>query len=90
MAIDPTTRLCTLEAAVGEFEACPEGACPFWETGGARRGGRCAFEQLDVAADATLAAWLLEIRECLATAESTAAADEAHRLFSHLLNESAE
>jgi hypothetical protein len=90
METDHTTRLCSLEAAVGRLEACPEGACPFWEPGGAALGGRCAFEQLDVAADARLATWMLEIRERLASAESTAAADEAHSLFSHLLNESSE
>jgi hypothetical protein len=90
MAIEHTTRLCSLEAAVGRLEAWPEGACPFWEPGGAALGGRCAFEQLDLAADARLATWMLEIRERLASAESTAAADEAHSLFSHLLNESSE
>jgi hypothetical protein len=90
MAIDYMRRLCTLEAAVGKHEACPEGACPFWEPGGAALGGRCAFVQLDVTADASLAAWLLEIRERLASAESTVAADAARSLFSHLLNESAE
>jgi hypothetical protein len=86
---DPT-RLCTLEAVVGKVEACPEDACPFWERGGVARDGRCAFEELDVATDASLAGWLLEIRERLAAAESTAAADAAHSLFSHLLNESSE
>ncbi len=80
------TRLCSLEAAVGRDETCPQDACPFWDAGGMH----CAFEQLDVAADATLATWLLEIRARLAAGESTAAADEAHTLFSHLLNESAE
>jgi hypothetical protein len=90
MPIEHTTRLCSLEAALGRLEACPEGACPFWEPGGAALGGRCAFEQLDLAADARLATWMLEIRERLASAESTAAADEAHSLFSHLLNESSE
>jgi hypothetical protein len=90
MELQHTTRLCTLEGAVGRLEACPEGACPFWEPGGAALEGRCAFEELDVEADAELATWLLEIRERLASAESTAAADEARRLFSHLLNDSAE
>ncbi len=52
----------------------PEDACPFWEPGGAALVGRCAFEELDVAADAALATWLLELRERLASAESTAAA----------------
>jgi hypothetical protein len=90
MAIEHTTRLCTLEAAVGRLEACPEGGCPFWEPGGAALGGRCAFEELDVQVDATLATWLLEIRARLASAESTAAADEVRSLFSHLLNDSVE
>jgi hypothetical protein len=90
MGIELTTRLCSLEEAVGTRGACPEGACPFWEPGGAALDGRCAFEQLDVTADAALAGWLLEIRERLASAESTVAADAAHSLFSHLLNESAE
>jgi len=90
MAIETTTRLCTLEAAVCRHEVCPEGACPFWEPGGAALDGRCAFEELDVTADAALAGWLLEIRERLASAESTVAADAAHSLFCHLLNESVE
>jgi hypothetical protein len=90
MAGECTTRLCSLESAVGKVEACPEGGCPFWEPGGAVLGGRCAVEQLDVAGDTELAVWLLEIRERLASAESTAAAAEAHTLFSHLLNESEE
>ena len=90
MGIEHTTRLCTLEAAVGKVEACPEDACPFWEPGGAALAGGCSFEQLDVAADAALATWLLELRERLASAESTADEDEAHSLFRHLLNESPE
>ena len=90
MAIAHPTRLCSLEAVVGRLETCPEGACPFWEPGGAALDGRCAFEELDVVADAPLAAWLLEIRERLASAESTVAADAARRLFRHLLNGSAE
>ena len=85
-----TTRLCTLEAVVGKHEACGELDCPFWEPGGAVLAGRCAFEELDVQADAALATWLLEIRERLAVAESTVAAGAAHSLLSHLLNESAE
>jgi len=85
-----TTRLCTLEATVGKIESCPEDRCPFWEPGGAALGGRCAFEELGITADEALASWLLEIRERLDSARSTAEADEVRRLFSHLLNESAE
>jgi hypothetical protein len=90
MAFETTTRLCSLEATVGRHEACPEGACPFWEPGGAVLDGRCAFEQLDVKADPALAGWLLEIRERLASAECTVASDEARSLFYHLLNGSSE
>jgi hypothetical protein len=85
-----TVRLCSLAATVGKREACPEGECPFWEPGGAVLAGRCAFEELDVKADAALANWLLEIRERLASSESTVAADAARSLFYHLLNGSAE
>ena len=90
MAIEHPTRLCSLEAAVGKLEACPEAACSFWEPGGAALAGRCAFEQLDVAADAPLATWLLEIRERLDSAESAEEEAAARSLFRHLLNESAE
>jgi hypothetical protein len=90
MESEPTRHLCSLEAAVGRLEACPEGACPFWEPGGAALEGRCAFEQLDVKVDAALAAWLLEIRNRLASSESTVAADAARSLFRHLLTGSAE
>ena len=90
MAIEYARRLCTLETAVGRVEACPEGACPFWEPGGAALDGRCAFEELDIQADEQLATWLLDIRERLASAESTAAVDAAHSLLGHLLNESVE
>jgi hypothetical protein len=90
MGIETPTRLCTLDATVGRRRACPEGSCPFWEPGGAALDGRCAFEELYVTADPALAGWLLEIRECLASAESTVSAGAARSLFSHLLNESAE
>jgi hypothetical protein len=90
MASGPSTHLCSLEAVVGRLEACSEGACPFWEPGGAALGGRCAFEQLDIMADAALANWLLEIRERLASSESTVAADAARSLFLHLLDGSEE
>jgi hypothetical protein len=90
MTAQQTTRNCSLAATVGRHEACPEDACPFWERGGAVLGGRCAFEQLDTTADPALATWLLEIRERLASAESTVARDEVHRLFCHLLNEAVE
>lgn len=93
MAITHTTetsRLCSLEAAVGRTEACPEDDCPFWEPGGAVLGGRCAFEQLGLSADSELAAWLLEIRARLASASSPDDERAERSLFRHLLNESSE
>lgn len=90
MAIQQTTRLCTLEAAVGKSEACPEDACPFWEPGGAVLGGRCAWEQLGVAADSELATWLLEIRGRLEAASSVEEDRAVRSAFHHLLNGSDE
>jgi len=83
-------HLCSLEAAVGKSEACPEDACPFWEPGGAALEGRCAFEQLDVTADASLAGWLLEIRGRLEEAGSVEEERAVRTAFHHLLNESDE
>ena len=90
MGIEPATRLCSLEAAVGEAEACPQDSCPFWEPGGAALGGRCAVEGLGVEADAALAAWLLEIRERLTAASSEEEERAMRGAFHHLLNESSE
>jgi len=90
MATQQRTRLCSLDAAVGKAEACPEEGCPFWEPGGAVLGGRCAFEQLGLSADAGLAAWLLEIRARLESASSAEDEQAARRVFRHLLNDSSE
>ncbi|HEU5477807.1 MAG TPA: hypothetical protein VFU64_08300 [Gaiellaceae bacterium] len=90
MAIEHSTRLCSLEAAVGKAEACPEDSCPFWEPGGAALGARCAVEELGVEADAELATWLLEIRERLTAASSEEEERAMRSAFHHLLNESSE
>ena len=90
MAIQHTTRLCSLAAAVGKSEACPEDSCPFWEPGGAALGGRCAIEELGIAPDAALATWLLEIREKLAAGSSEEEERAMRGIFHHLLNDSSE
>ena len=64
------TRICSLEAAVGNAEACPGPACPFWERGGAALDGRCAFDEIALPAVAGLASWLLEIRRRLEAVSS--------------------
>ena len=90
MTSETTSRLCSLELAVGRTGACPEEACPFWERGGAALDGRCAFEPLDLARQGSLVGLLFEIRERL---DSASSAEEAHAELSHLrhlLNESSE
>ena len=90
MTIQQTTRLCSLERSLGKLETCPQDACPFWEPGGAVLAGHCAVDRLDVADDAVLASWLLEIRETLTASASAADEEAARSLFRHLLNDSAE
>jgi hypothetical protein len=90
MSNSQTARLCSLSATVGNPEACPEGACPFWEPGGAALGGRCAVEHLGLTADAALATWLLEIRERLADASSAEEERAMRSVFHHLLNDASE
>jgi hypothetical protein len=50
----------------------------------------CAFEQLDITADAALATWLLEIRGRLEDASSVEEERAMRAAFHHLLNESDE
>jgi hypothetical protein len=74
-------KLCKLQDAAGRVEACPGGACPFWEPGGAALDGRCAVGHLDLAARPELAASLLRIRKELELPDSGATEDHARRLF---------
>jgi hypothetical protein len=90
MTSETTSRLCSLESAVGRTEACPEGACPFWEPGGAVLDGRCPLERIDLAAQSSLAGFLLQIREGLASASSAEAARLERSRLRRLLNDSAE
>jgi len=90
MAVQQTQRLCSLEALVDRSEACPEEACPFWEPGGAALGGRCAVNELGGLTDPAVAAWLLEIRERLATARMSEDDHVMRTVFHQLLNDSSE
>jgi hypothetical protein len=85
-----TARICSLELAVGKRGACPEEGCPFWEPGGAAIDGHCAVEHFNLAPEGSLARWLLEIRERLASASSAEETEIERSLFRHLLNESSE
>ena len=84
------TRLCSLEEAVGRTVRCGEGACAFWEPGGAVLHGRCAFERLDFRGRTEMAEELLRIRALLQSAQSTDAERAVRHLYHRLLNESGE
>ena len=51
-------------------------------------GGRCAFERLDITADASLAAWLLEIRGRLEDRRSDEEERALRAAFHRLLSDS--
>jgi hypothetical protein len=58
-----------MKVTLGEVEPCPEGACPFWEHGGAVVQAGCGLERLPVELDrADMAEYLLGLRQALETA----------------------
>jgi hypothetical protein len=78
-----TTPLCALHLALGEREACPGPACPFWEDGGALVEPGCAFERvrLEFHARPSVARWMLSVRHSL---EGALSAQEEARASSAL------
>jgi hypothetical protein len=79
-------KLCRMKLTLGEVEACPEGACPFWETGGALVEEGCGLERLGLDLDRPdLAAYLLDVRTALEQARSVREREEARRLFAELV-----
>ncbi|HUZ16205.1 MAG TPA: hypothetical protein VMU72_08510 [Gaiellaceae bacterium] len=62
-------KTCRLEAMEGRVVVCPEGACVFWEPGGAVLEGRCVLDDIDFAREPGLAHWLLGFRESLSAPE---------------------
>ncbi len=81
-----SSTVCRMKETLGQTEACPDTACPFWETRGAGLEGRCAFEQLDLRGRPQLAAFLLGIRSELEAADVAEGENEARRLFFQRLN----
>lgn len=63
---------CRLHAALGTYEECPAGWCAFWDD------GRCVIERLglNVAGEAPLAAYLLDMRRHLEAARDTTVREE--------------
>jgi hypothetical protein len=85
-AIVPAMKLCTIQVAVGEVEACPEGACPFWEEGGAALDAACELERLGLDLERSdLSGYLLEIRRTLEAARGREEQAEARRAFAELV-----
>jgi hypothetical protein len=79
-------RVCRIKATLDEHEACPEGACPFWEAGGAVVDAGCGLERLQLELDRPeLAAYLLELRSMLQTARGATEREEARRAFSEIV-----
>ena len=83
---DAAPRLCRIKLALDELETCPEGACPFWEAGGAVVEPACGLErlQLDLSRP-DLAAYLVELRLALESARNASERDEARRAFAGLV-----
>jgi hypothetical protein len=71
---------CRLYVALGRAEACREGACPFWEEGGAVLPPGCALERLGLdVGRADIAQCLLDLRSELEQARDRDEAERARR-----------
>ena len=82
LAIIGGMHICTIQFAVGEAEACPQGACPFWEEGGAALDAGCELERLGLELHRPdLASYLLELRRTLEAARTREERAEARRTF---------
>jgi hypothetical protein len=77
---------CTLQAAVGRFERCPGGSCPFWDD------GHCLFAATkpELLARSHVAKHLLEVRDALAAVRDGESASGVRSRFYRLLNEEGE
>ena len=78
-------RLCRIKLAVSEVEACPLGACPFWEAGGAVVQAGCGLERLPLELDRPdVAGYLVDLRHALESARTARERAEARRLMADL------
>jgi len=84
--MDEERKACHLHLALGTVEACPGGACPFWEEGGIALPAGCELERLGIDLDRPdLAEYLLELREKLEAARDREEHDAARRAFGELV-----
>jgi hypothetical protein len=80
-----TETLCRMKLTLGEVEACPQGACPFWEHGGAVLGSGCGLERLHLELDRSdLAVYFDELRRALEAARDDAERQAARQAFAAL------
>lgn len=80
-----TEVLCRIKLAADEVEACPQGACPFWEHGGALVEPGCGLERLPLELDRPdLAEYLVELRRALETARDTREREVARQALGDL------
>jgi hypothetical protein len=79
-------NLCRIKLTLGDVEPCPEGACPFWEHGGAIVDAGCGLARLQVDVDRPdLAAYLVDLRAALGEARDFREREEARRAFAELV-----
>ena len=75
-----TARLCRIKLTLHELEACPEGACPFWEEGGAVVEAGCGLERLQLDLDRPdIAEYLAQLRRTLEAARDERERKEARQ-----------
>jgi hypothetical protein len=80
-----TKRLCRIKLTLEEVELCPEGACPFWEHGGAVVESGCGLERLPIELDRPdMAEYLLGLRTALETARDEQERAAARATFAAL------
>jgi hypothetical protein len=86
MDMDSEPKVCHLHLALGTVEACPGGACPFWEHGGIALPAGCELERLGIDLDRPdLAEYLLELREQLEAARDREEREAARKTFAELV-----
>jgi hypothetical protein len=84
--MDAESKLCQLHLTLGEVDACPGGACPFWEQGGIALPAGCELERLSIDLDRPeLAEYLLELRQKLEDARDREEHDAARKAFAELV-----
>ncbi len=81
-----TEALCGMKLTLGEVEACPQGACPFWEHGGTVLESGCGLERLPLELDRTsIAEYFVELRERLEAARDDEERVAARRALAELV-----